>query len=331
MVSVKKSKNNLPDTAALKRVVGQFKDKRIGVIGDLMLDHFIYGDAERISPEAPVPVVIAKEDLIVPGGAANVARNIRALGGVPFAVGVIGADEAGEKFVHAMQHEDLAVKGCLRVRDRVTTEKTRVAARGQQIVRVDREVTDEVTRDVETRLCEVIRAESKRWDAMLLSDYAKGVLSKRVVEEAIACARKRSIPVLCDPKRSLGSYFRGVSLITPNQHEALALSGEETSEKAARKIHRMLACHVLVKEGARGMLLLERGTTLRIPARQREVFDSVGAGDTAIATLSLALSAGASLLEAAYLANAAGGLVVCKRGTATITPDELLTDIGPSF
>lgn len=313
-------------------LVRGMNDRKIVVLGDVMLDEFVWGDVTRISPEAPVPVVDIRRDSVHLGGAANVLANIVALGAKACVIGVIGNDSAGERLrsnvkeASALQHDDYLVID----QHRPSTTKTRIIAHNQLVVRADREKRTPVNGNVEAQLIENLKNALQDADAFVVSDYDKGVVTPRILEEILPVAYAR-IPVLIDPKIRNFANYKPASLITPNHHEALRLTNlEEDSDQglheAARAIRQRLGCDaVLVTRGDRGIMLLEGDNApVFVATAAREVYDVTGAGDTVIATLAAALSAGATMLEAANLANHAAGIVVGKVGTATASADELL-------
>jgi len=314
-----------------QKLLKAMRGRRVMVLGDVMLDEFLWGDVSRISPEAPVPVVEVKRQTFHLGGAGNVAGNVRSLGGRAFLTGVIGKDVAGDKLRGAVVEagiDDLLVPAD---RERPTTVKTRIIAHHQQVVRADREQSDEISASLEHAVLSRARQALPDCSALILSDYQKGVLTPRVMKAVLALARKQRIPVLVDPKVRHFTRYRGVSIITPNHLEAeqatgIRIHGAGDLEAAGRKILRLLKCDaVLVTRGEQGMTLFQQGLQpLHIPAAAREVFDVTGAGDTVIAALGLACAAGATLEEAARLANHAAGVVVGKLGTAAALPGEIL-------
>jgi len=305
---------------------------RIAVLGDVMLDEFLWGSVTRISPEAPVPVVNIQRESTRLGGAANVLANIAALGAAAKLIGVVGNDSAAEKLRAALrdQGSEGSVESLIVDEQRPTTIKTRIIAHNQMVVRADREHRAHVNESVEARLIEVVKDAIANADALVVSDYDKGVVTPRVLREILALAYER-IPVLVDPKiRNFDSY-RPATLVTPNHHEALRLtnSEEDTDEGlkiAAGKIRARLGCDaVLITRGDRGMMLVEGDNDpVCVETAAREVFDVTGAGDTVIATLATAMAAGASMKEAAVLANHAAGIVVGKLGTATASFEEVI-------
>lgn len=313
-------------------VLQQIRERKIVVLGDVMLDEFFWGDVTRISPEAPVPVVDIRRESVHLGGAANVLANLVSLGAMACVVGVIGKDEAGERLRGGVIETGPMQSGNYLVLDetRPTTTKTRIIAHNQLVVRADRERRTPVDLWTEERIISVLEDVIANADAFIVSDYDKGVVTERILGKILPLAYER-MPVLIDPKMRNFSFYRPATLVTPNHHEALRMAGlEDDSDpglhQAARLIRTKLECDaVLVTRGDRGMMLLERdGDPVFVETVAREVYDVTGAGDTVIATLAAALAAGASMLEAASLANHAAGIVVGKVGTATASADELL-------
>lgn len=308
------------------------RDRKIVVLGDVMLDEFVWGDVTRISPEAPVPVVDIRRESVHLGGAANVLANVVALGAGASVIGIVGNDSAGERLRGALrecspqQPEDFLIID----QSRPSTTKTRIIAHNQLVVRADREQRLPVNGAIEARIIETLREALRDADALVISDYDKGVVTPRILEEILPAAHAR-MPALIDPKIRNFLHYRPASLITPNHHEALGVSNlEEDSDEglhqAARFIREKVNCDaVLITRGERGIMLLEGDNEpVFVGTAAREVYDVTGAGDTVIATLAAALAAGATMLEAANLANHAAGIVVGKVGTATTNAEELL-------
>ena len=304
----------------------------VAVIGDVMLDHFLIGRVDRISPEAPVPVVRFDRDEFRLGGAANVAANIQALDGVPVLVGCVGADDTSVRLRVSLAERGIGDQALVVDNSRPTTRKMRiVTTRNQQVARVDYEHEAELTESKGAALITAIQQAAKPAKAIVLSDYRKGVVSREVIAAAVAAAGKT--PVVVDPKVPDTSRYQDVTLLTPNHHEAELMTGTRIrtagdARKAARDLHAATRANILITWGEHGMWLLDASAPtpveLAIPATAREVADVTGAGDTVVATLALALACGASLSEAATLANHAAGIVVGKFGPATVTRDELL-------
>jgi D-beta-D-heptose 7-phosphate kinase/D-beta-D-heptose 1-phosphate adenosyltransferase len=306
--------------------------RRVLVVGDVMLDAFLWGKVARISPEAPVPVVEIQRETFHAGGAANVAANVRSLGGSVTLAGVVGQDAAGTRLRDELQAAGIDASLVASNSGRPTTLKTRILAHHQQVVRADREEASEIPRGLEADLLRRIANDLAGAAALVVSDYHKGVVTRTVMRTLAAAARASTLPLLVDPKVPHFDLYRGVSLVTPNQLEAEAATGirirsQADVEAAGVRILSRLGCGAaLITRGEHGMSLFERGARpAHLPAAAREVFDVTGAGDTVIATLALAVAAGATLCEAAALANLAAGVVVAKLGTATASPEEILS------
>ena len=316
--------------------IQRFPRTRIAVIGDLMIDEFIYGSAGRISPEAPVPVVNVIEKQYRLGGAANVLHNIRALKGEGFLCGIVGCDEMGKKFTGAIKRLGAHTGGIVAERGRPTTVKTRIIAdHRQQVVRYDHEERREASPESRKKLLSYLTAACNGAGALIISDYAKGAVPNILLKELLQWAQGKKMLVCTDHPNphNYALYKNRVSVITPNKKEAAHISGieidsEETLIKAGRTLRARLGCEaVLITRGEEGMSLFQRKRTTHIPTKAKEVYDVTGAGDTVIATLTMSLVAGASFEEAAMIANHAAGIVVSKLGTATVTPRELIENI----
>ena len=318
-----------------EQITRQMRDCHIVVLGDVMLDEFLWGDVTRISPEAPVPVVDIKRESTHLGGAANVLANLLALGAQACVIGVIGDDFAGERIRSSVNDKSAMQTDGLLIADnqRPTTIKTRIIAQHQMVVRADREHRTPVDAQTESRIIAVVKTALASAQALVISDYDKGVVTPRILAEVLPAAYGR-MPVLIDPKMRNFDSYRPATLVTPNHHEALRLANlEEDSDAdlqtAALMIRARLICDaVLITRGDRGMMLLEgERDPVRVETAAREVYDVTGAGDTVIATLAAALAAGASITEAAVLANQAAGIVVGKLGTATASAEEVLASM----
>jgi rfaE bifunctional protein kinase chain/domain len=317
-------------TLASSQLISRLTGRPVLVVGDVMLDHFVIGRVDRISPEAPVPVVRFEHEEFRLGGAANVAHNIAALGGRPELVGVIGADAEAERLRRDITARSIGSSGLVSTPHRCTTRKLRVVTtRNQQVARIDYESDNEVDGPLEAQIVARIQELGPRVAAILVSDYLKGVISRGVAAAAIDTGRRVGIPVLVDPKVPHVDYYRGATLITPNHHEAEAVthmrirSNEEAQAAAARFRERSGCESVLITRGEHGMWLHAPDGDAALAAEAREVADVTGAGDTVIGTMALGLAAGGSLLEGARLANRAAGIVVGKFGPATVTAEEL--------
>lgn len=315
----------------LERVCS-FSKARILVIGDFILDQFVWGSVERISPEAPVPVVHVQRESYMPGGSLNVANNIHTLGGTVFPCGVVGRDLEGRMLLKVIRREGIDPGGIVYDAERPTSLKTRVIAHSQQVVRFDREKVHHIREDHLKKILQFVHQRIKAIDAIVIEDYGKGVVRPELLKRVLRLAKRFRKPVLVDPKENNFSYYAGVTALTPNRKEAYAgfengrVSNRSYSlEEVGRGLLKKLKCEaVLITLGEDGMELFEKsGRMTHIPTAAREVYDVSGAGDTVIATFGLALAAGAPMREAALLSNMAAGIVVGKLGTATVTPEEL--------
>ncbi len=327
------------DLQALRAVVARFAGRRILVVGDLMLDRYLWGRVDRISPEAPVPVVEIERESEALGGAGNVAANLQALGAEPVLLGVVGEDGDGARLMETLQQRGVATAGVVRDRSRPTTVKTRIIAHAQQVVRADRESRADLEGDALATLGGRLEAEITRCEGIIVSDYGKGVITEPFLERALGLARQRKLAVSVDPKESHIDAYRGVSILTPNQHEAGYVQGRRIVDEASLAEvgwglqERLDAEAVLVTRGAEGMSLFERGGRYSyLPTVAREVYDVTGAGDTVVSVVAVALAAGADYRTASYLSNHAAGVVIREVGTASCTPAQLeasLTDGRP--
>ena len=311
-------------------LVQHLTGRSVLIVGDVMLDHFVIGRVERISPEAPVPVVRFEHEEFRLGGAANVAHNVAALGGRVELVGLVGGDPEAERLRRDLETRSIGCAGLVVSRDRCTTRKLRVVTtRNQQVARIDYENDSEIGGEIEGSVVARVDELSAKADAILVSDYLKGVVSRQVAAAAIRAGRDRGIPVLIDPKVPHVDYYAGATLITPNHHEAEAVAhmrirSPEEAREAARRFRERAGCdNVLITRGEHGMWLHTPDGDTALDAEAREVADVTGAGDTVIGTIALGLAAGGSLQEAARLANRAAGIVVGKFGPATVTVEEL--------
>lgn len=316
----------------------KFGRRRVLVVGDLMLDRFVYGSVSRISPEAPVPVVKVVKEASMPGGASNVASNIRALGGRAAVAGMVGKDAAGLELRWLLTHADVEVECAMLFAGAATIVKERIIAERQQVVRVDFEHPVVWSPRQSEKFLAMLAIELGRADGVVIEDYGKGAVTQEVVDLILAVAGRRNIPVGLDPKDGHELNLRGITVATPNRREAFAIAGvidpgakeDPSVDKALRKAGEILmekwaAENLAITLGPQGMFLMSRGKAPRhVPTRAREVFDVSGAGDTVIAACVTALAAGAGFIESAELANIAAGVVVGKVGTASCTPEELL-------
>jgi len=314
----------------MKDFLKKFKNTGILVIGDLMVDQYIWGKVKRISPEAPVPVVEVTNENLLLGGAANVAHNILSLGGKVCIAGTVGSDDIGKVLINKFSESGINTDGIVIDKDRPTTVKTRVIAHSQQVVRFDKEIKSDISHATLSLILDYVKDCLPRIKGIIVSDYCKGMITKTLIAKILHLAGSR-VFVAVDPKIGHFEYYRGADLITPNINEASFGSGvdvvdEKTLVAAGKTLLKKLHCGALViTRGDEGMTLFERsGRVTHIPTCAREVFDVSGAGDTVIAALTLSHSAGASLRDAAIIANHAAGVVVGKVGTAVATREEIL-------
>ncbi len=304
------------------------RQQRLAVIGDAMLDVYLVGDVDRISPEAPVPVVRVRERRYALGGAANVAQNVAAMGAQSLLVGAVGTDAGGATLRNMLDQMSVESDHLVEV-DRPTTTKTRVLARSQQLVRVDEEDDADFSAGEIEKLLEAVHSAIAQADALVLEDYNKGVLVAEVIAKSIGWARERGIPIVVDPKYRNFFAYRGATVFKPNRRELEAALGAAINldhpEALPATFARLGVDHLLLTLGERGMALLSQdGSVVRIPTMAREVYDVVGAGDTVTAYLGATLAAGATAREAAVIANFAAGIEVGKLGAATVTPAEIV-------
>jgi D-beta-D-heptose 7-phosphate kinase/D-beta-D-heptose 1-phosphate adenosyltransferase len=326
------------DRRRLTSLLEQARSSRILVIGDLMLDQFLWGRVSRISPEAPVPVVEFERESYMPGGAANVARNLAALEVKTEIFGLVGVDAAGRTLNQLLKEAGISCEGLVASRERTTSIKTRIVAHQQQVVRVDRESRGPLSSKVQGRLLEEISARLSGADAVIVGDYGKGVISQGLLDWLKERCRERGIWLSLDPKPVHNLALDGLSLITPNRKEAFELVGVTDGTRDANPLEdrallrvaqeifeRFSPAILLVTLGDQGMLLCQKDQKpFHIPTVAQEVFDVSGAGDTVIASFTMAIAAGASPIEAAIISNHAAGVVVGKVGTATVTAEELI-------
>ena len=310
-----------------RTLIERMRDRRILVVGDVMVDEWIWGSVTRISPEAPVPVVAVNDHSFTLGGAGNVANNLRALGAHVDLVATIGNDEFAGSAREMLRSAQISAGGVIALDDRPTTRKTRIVAHNQQVVRADWESVEALSPADRARVAETVRQHAADADAVVLSDYAKGLFAREIVEASLVCP-----VVIADPKPQNLPMFAGVTCVAPNAHEAAKASGiaikdDNSLERAGAALLQRLQCrYVVITRGEHGMSLFGRdGERLHIPSVARTVFDVSGAGDTVAAVLSLALAAGAPIETAMHVANFAAGAVVEKLGTATATPAEILS------
>jgi D-glycero-beta-D-manno-heptose-7-phosphate kinase len=313
----------------LQAILG-FPACRVLVVGDVMLDTFIWGDVTRISPEAPVPVVEVREESQLLGGSANVAHNVASLGGQAAIVGVIGNDQAGQELLRLFENISVPTTGLIFENDRPTTVKTRIVARHQQVVRFDRERRASLAEDTVKRMLSFIGTNLPGLNGIIVSDYAKGVVNRLFLDGLRLLVSPASVPVAVDPKVQHADLYRSFTMVTPNHHEAAQMSGieirdEETLMTAGKLLLQKLACQtVLITRGKHGMSLFQQnGRMVHIPTVAQRVFDVTGAGDTVIAAVTLGIASGLSPEDAAIMANLAAGIVVGEVGTAAVSAEQL--------
>lgn len=310
--------------------ISRFKNVRIMVIGDLMVDEYIWGSVSRISPEAPVPIVSVTSESLRLGGAGNVAHNIHSLGGKVWVGGVVGNDEMGRKVIHDLRRMNVETEGVIVEPERITTVKTRIIAQHQQVVRYDREVVRPIHPENLKQILSLLEERMDELDAVLISDYGKGVVCKPLVDGVRSLALGAGKILAVDPKVKNIPLFEQATIITPNHYEAAEAAGrwiqndEDLMAVGRILLERLQAKSILITRGEKGMTLFQQnGEVTNIPTMAKEVFDVTGAGDTVISVLTLAMAAGASAQEAAMLSNYAAGIVVGEVGTATLKASEL--------
>jgi D-glycero-beta-D-manno-heptose-7-phosphate kinase len=312
------------------KIISRLAKARVLVVGDIMLDRFIWGTVSRISPEAPVPVVWAKSESFMPGGASNVANNIRSLGSDVYMCGVIGDDEAGKILVSELLKNGINSEGIILDKKRPTIHKTRIIAHNQQVVRIDKESDNILDKSITDAIISYAKSKINDIDAIIIEDYGKGLIAPHLIRQLLALAKKHKKIITVDPKDNHFKAYMGVTAITPNRLEAEAASGikirdSKTLEAAGDRLLKMLGSDaVLITLGEDGMALFEKNSHyLHIPTVAQEVYDVSGAGDTVIGVFTLALASGAGMAEAAYMANAAAGVVVGKVGIGVCSAAEL--------
>ncbi|MBE0425104.1 MAG: D-glycero-beta-D-manno-heptose-7-phosphate kinase [Nitrospirae bacterium] len=310
------------------KILNEFKKQKILIIGDIILDRYIWGKVSRISPEAPVPVVEVTDENYLLGGASNVANNIVSLGGQASIIGVAGNDRAGEILIKMLEEKGVKCGGVI-CSSRSTTVKTRVIAHNQQVVRFDREDNNQVDGKVFKAITDFIRHELPGHYAVIISDYKKGIVSSELVREVIRNSKPTNIFVAADPKVGHFHYYKNVSLITPNTNEASIASGIEIKDEkslinAGKTLLKRTSCEaVLITRGEHGISLFRKDEVVHIPTVARNVYDVTGAGDTVIAAFTIAYASGADMRDAAVIANHAAGIVVAQVGTAVVTQEQL--------
>ena len=316
-----------PETEAL---LDRFSRGRVLVVGDIIMDEFIWGKVDRISPEAPVPVVTVKKETQLLGGAANVVNNIRSVGGEVFLAGILGGDGRGREILSLLEQKGVKTGGVLIDPRRPTTVKSRIIAHSQQVVRFDRENRDPLSQGYADSLASYVRETIHAVDTVVIADYGKGVVTAPLIEAITAISKEQNKVVALDPKMGRFHLYRDVTIVTPNSQEASAASGieivdESSLRSAGGKLLDSFNCEaILITRGEDGMVLFERNReVIFVPTTAREVFDVTGAGDTVIGVMALALAVGASFSHATVISNLAAGIVVGKVGTATVSLEEL--------
>lgn len=317
----------------LNEISKSFANKKVAVIGDMMLDCYFWGDVKRISPEAPVPVVEIDDEFFRFGGAANVALNILTLGAIPFPLGIIGDDNDGKIFSNLLSESSIDSSGMIKDNSRPTTAKTRVIAGKQHIVRIDKESKQSIKKNIEKKILERLKDEINSLDAVILQDYNKGVLTPKLIKEIIALANEKNIIVTVDPKFDNFFTYKNVTVFKPNRKETedvlgrRLLNDSEISRAGNDLLNKLTPEFVLLTLGEKGVVLFDKKKEIRIPTKARKVSDVSGAGDTVISTLTVALAGKTKIDEAAYLANYAGGLVCEEVGIVPIDRDKLFNTV----
>lgn len=317
----------------LLKILDNFKDKKILVIGDIMLDKYIWGEVSRISPEAPVQVVNVLKETYAPGGASNVASNASALNAKVFIVGIAGNDSAKNILFEELRKRGINTNGILMDKEKPTTQKIRIMGRNQQLLRVDYENKKHIHSYIENSMVDFLEDNIKGMDAVVISDYAKGVITQEISNIIVQLARNYNKAIIVDPKPEHRDFYSNVTLITPNNAEASEMMGiEDGSDDAildiGSKLLNYLNTNVLITRGEKGMSLFEKdGSITHIQAKAKEVYSIIGAGDTVVATAALAVASGANLKESSILANIAAGIKVGKIGTASVSIEEIKREI----
>jgi rfaE bifunctional protein kinase chain/domain len=315
-------------------IIANFPRSGVLVVGDVMVDHFIWGKVSRISPEAPVPVVDVQKDSVMLGGCANVLNTIYAMGGQVYVAGVIGADDIGQGLLKQLKEREIDTAGIIIEKGRPTTLKTRIVAHGQQVVRFDHESRKPIPQASCDKILTYVKSLRDKIGAIVISDYSKGVISRELIDGIKSITKDSKIFLCVDPKQSDFSIYAGVHVITPNHHEAQCaagleiVNGDDLLKLGETLLKKFDFQALLVTRGEQGMSLFERGRKIghtHFPAQAKEIYDVTGAGDTVIGVLALSLAAQANLKEATSLANHAAGIVVGKVGTSTVSREELIS------
>ena len=305
-------------------IIKNFKGKKIGIMGDLMLDEFIYGNIKRMSPEAPVPIISVEKEIYTPGGAGNTAMNIAALGGRAFVIGTVGNDQAGVSLLSELKKKGVNVEGVIQSSDKKTIEKIRIIANKNHIARMDKEEVTYIDGVTERKILKFVSSRIKEWDAIIFSDYAKGLISENLAQKIITIARKNKKLTIADTKPKNAHFFKNADFLTPNNKEALEATGALSLKQAGRLIQKNINCNVLITQGSKGMTVFNGTHIKHFPSQKRRVLDVSGAGDTVTAAFCLSLASGANVEQAVILSNNTAGIAVGKRGTAVVGQKELI-------
>ncbi|MDR3244330.1 MAG: D-glycero-beta-D-manno-heptose-7-phosphate kinase [Elusimicrobiota bacterium] len=323
----------------LINLISLFSKQSVLVIGDIMIDKFVWGEVNRISPEAPVPVVEVKKETEMLGGAGNVANNLASYNAKSYIVGAIGDDIAGQSLMEQLKSKNINSDYIIRDSNRPTIVKTRIIAASQQVVRFDKEVKGHFSNNTQLKIVQNIESLIPRMNAVIISDYGKGIVSPMLLKRTIELCKKYKIPIAVDPKVENFTKYKGVTTITPNTKEAIEGMGavnintdKDLADLGKKILSFLKTKSVLITRSEKGMMLIcHKNQIINIPTRAKEVYDVTGAGDTVISTMTLALAANADLISAAEIANFAAGIVVAKIGTATASPQELKNTIAEFY
>jgi len=324
------------DKNKLKEIVENFSEKKVVVIGDLILDKYVIGEVSRISPEAPIQILAVEKENYSPGGASNVANNISSLGGNSVLIGTIGNDEQGKQFIHELEKAKINRENIIIDSIKPTTQKVRILGHNQQLLRVDYENKEYLDKKIEEKILNKLKELIKKIEVVIISDYAKGIVTSNLAKGIIQLCEENNKIVIIDPKPKHKEFYKNANLITPNNKEACQmLKVEENNGKEIKEIGNSLVgelnSNILITRGEKGMSLYKKDNSIfEIPTIAREVYDVTGAGDTVVGTIALALAAGASLEEATTISNYAAGIVVGKMGASTLTQKELIEKISTS-
>ncbi|MBL7147213.1 MAG: D-glycero-beta-D-manno-heptose-7-phosphate kinase [Nanoarchaeota archaeon] len=310
----------------LTKILEEFPKRNIMIIGDVMLDKYTHGTVKRISPEAPIQVAEVQKETYTPGGAGNSANNIASLGAKAYILGVIGDDYSGTQIKQELKKRKINIEGIIEEKNRQTTLKQRTIAQGQQLLRLDYETQEEIQKETETKLIDYITEKIHDIDGIIISDYAKGLITGNLAKKTIILASSYNVPVMIDTRPQHKIYYKYATIITPNESEArkMAKLDKASIEKVGKKLVKKLNATVLITRGEKGMTLFRKNNSMKhFPTVAREVYDVSGAGDTATAVLTLSITSGAKIEQAVQIANTSAGIVVGKAGTATTTIEEI--------